>query len=63
MARPIEPTPPLVGEDAARLLAQIAVVATPKEVARRREAARLRLAQVMRPKSQASTTAATYLHR
>lgn len=51
MARPIEPTPPVTGEDAARLLAQLAVVVSPKEMEQRRAAARRHLAQVMQVKT------------
>jgi hypothetical protein len=51
MARPIEPTPPLVGADADRLLDELERVAPAEEVARRREAARRFLAQVSTPKS------------
>lgn len=50
MARPIEPTPPIVGEDAERLLAQLEQVAPPEEVARRIEEAERFLAEVMSPK-------------
>lgn len=50
MARPIEPTPTLVGADAERLLDELERVAPPDEIARRREAARRFLAQVSTPK-------------
>jgi hypothetical protein len=53
MARPIEPTPPLVGADADQLLDELERVAPAEEVARRREAARRFLAQVSTPKSPA----------
>jgi hypothetical protein len=51
MARPIEPTPPLTGADADRLLEELEQVASPDEIARRREAARRFLTQVTGPKS------------
>ena len=49
MARPIEPTPVLEGEDAERLLDQIEIVCTPEETERRVAAARKLLAQVLVP--------------
>ncbi|TKC95157.1 hypothetical protein E8A74_47520 [Polyangium fumosum] len=50
MARPIEPTPPLSGEDAEELLASLEKVASPEEVEKRLEAAKRYLADVKRPK-------------
>ncbi len=50
MASPIESTPPVDGEDAERLLEQLANVASPEEIARRKEEARRFLAEVSRPK-------------
>jgi len=50
MARPIEPTPPVVGADADRLLAELANVPPPEEIARRTEEARRFLAEVTAPK-------------
>jgi hypothetical protein len=47
MARPIEPTPVLEGEDAERLLAELERVCTPDEAERRVAAARKLLAKVM----------------
>ena len=49
MARPIEPTPVLEGEDAARLLEQLEQVCPPDEAERRVAAARKLLAKVMMP--------------
>jgi len=46
MARPIEPTPPIVSDDADRLLEHLSKVASPDEIARRRAAARRHLAEV-----------------
>lgn len=40
MAKPIEPTPTLYGEDANRVLTAMRNVASTAEIARRREAAR-----------------------
>ena len=40
MAKPIEPTPTLHGEDAERVLVSLHIVAAPDELARRRDAAR-----------------------
>lgn len=50
MARPIEPTPPIVGDDADRLLEQLADVASPEEIERRREEGRRFLEEVTRRK-------------
>jgi hypothetical protein len=50
MARPIEPTPTLEGEDAERLLESLEHTASPEEIARRRERARAFVAEVTRPK-------------
>ena len=49
MARPIEPTPPLTGADADRLLEALERVAPPDVIARRRKAARRFMAQVAIP--------------
>lgn len=46
MSSPIEPTPPLTGPDADRLLESLKRVAAPEVIARRREDARRFLAQV-----------------
>ena len=43
MARPIEPTPPVKGQDAVDLLESLEDVASPEEMAARREASRRRL--------------------
>jgi hypothetical protein len=51
MAKPIEPTPVLEGEDAERLLRELEVVCSPDEAKRRTEWARRELAELMRPKS------------
>lgn len=45
MAKPIEATPTLHGEDAVRLLESLPNVAPPEEIARRRAISRERLAQ------------------
>ena len=45
MAKPIEATPTLYGDDALRLLESLAVTAPPDEIARRRAVSRARLAQ------------------
>lgn len=45
MAKPIEATPPLFGEDARRLLESLEDCASPEEISRRREESRARLAQ------------------
>jgi len=45
MAKPIEATPTLYGDDARRLILSLMDVATPEEVARRRAVSRQRLAQ------------------
>jgi hypothetical protein len=50
MARPIEPTPPLTGEDAEQLLVSLEEVASEEEMARRVEEAKKYLAEMMRPK-------------
>jgi hypothetical protein len=49
MARPIEPTPVLEGEDADRLLEELEHVCTPEEAERRVAAARKLLAKVVMP--------------
>lgn len=58
MARPIEPTPPLVGEDAERLLTALEQVAPPDEIARRIEEAKRFLAEVTSPKPQGASASA-----
>jgi hypothetical protein len=50
MARPIEPTPPITGEDADRLAEQLEKVPPPEELARRIEEAKRFLEQVTAPK-------------
>ena len=50
MARPIEPTPILEGEDAERLLRDLENVCSPEEARRRIEWARAKRAEMMRPK-------------
>lgn len=45
MAKPIEATPPLFGEDARRLLESLKECASPEEIERRRARSRERLAQ------------------
>lgn len=45
MAKPIEATPTLYGDDARRLLESLANVAPPEEIERRRAISRERLAQ------------------
>lgn len=52
MARPIEPTPMLCGEDAKRLLAELEKVCSPDEQKRRIERSKQRLAKYksLRPK-------------
>jgi hypothetical protein len=54
MARPIEPTPMLQGEDAERLLSDLAKVCSPQEAQRRIELARRERAEMMRPKDERS---------
>lgn len=49
MARPIEPTPVLEGEDAERLLRDLERTCTPEEAKRRVQKARDLLAKVMLP--------------
>ena len=49
MARPIEPTPVLEGEDAERLLRELEHTCTPEEAKRRVQKARDLLAKVMMP--------------
>ena len=49
MARPIEPTPSLDGEEAERLLEELENVCSPEEVKRRTEWARKLLSQVIVP--------------
>jgi hypothetical protein len=51
MARPIEPTPPVTGEDAERLLEQLEKVPPPEELARRIAEARKFVADVTSPKT------------
>jgi hypothetical protein len=51
MARPIEATPTLTGEDAEKLQASIARVASPEEIERRRRAARQFYNTVTKPKN------------
>ncbi len=50
MARPIEATPPLYGEDAEELLASLEKTASPEEIERRLRRARAFLDLVKRPK-------------
>lgn len=50
MAKPIEPTPPLEGEEAEKLLAELKDVCSPEEAARRLRASREFLTRVMKPK-------------
>jgi hypothetical protein len=50
MATPIQPTPPITGEDVADLLEELARVVSPEEVKRHQAAARQFLAEVSRPK-------------
>lgn len=50
MARPIEPTPPLFGADADRLIAELEHVAPTAEIVALKEAACAFLAEVSRPK-------------
>ncbi len=50
MARPIEPTPTLQGEDAERVLKSLESTAPPEEIARRRAQVREFVASVTRPK-------------
>ena len=51
MARPIEPTPPLEGQDAERLLASLKTGASDAEMARRAQSARERIDRMTAPKS------------
>jgi hypothetical protein len=51
MAKPIESTPTLQGEDAERLLSDLANVCSVEESRRRATYARSTLAEMMRPKS------------
>lgn len=51
VARPIEPTPVLEGEDADRLLRDLESTCTPEEAKRRVQKARALLAKVMVPAS------------
>ncbi len=53
MARPIQPTPPLDGDDAEALLRDLENVCSPEEMKRRAEWARRELAEMMRPKGRA----------
>lgn len=50
MARPIEPTPPITGKDAEKLLAELEQVVPPEEIARHVAEAEQFLALVMKPK-------------
>ena len=50
MARPIEPTPTLSGDDADRLLADMEKRCSVDEARRRVAAAKIALAEMMRPK-------------
>lgn len=50
MARPIEPTPPLTGEDAERLLADLMHTCSVEEAQRRIDMAKQKLAIMMTPK-------------
>jgi hypothetical protein len=49
MARPIRPTPPIIGEEADQLAAELEQVASPEEIRRRREASRQRLKLITTP--------------
>lgn len=49
MARPIEPTPKLKGEDARRLLADLERTAAPSVIAERQRQAEVRLGQAFGP--------------
>lgn len=51
MARPIEPTPALRGEDAKRLLREVEQVCSPDEIKRRIERAKQMRASMMLPKN------------
>ena len=51
MARPIESTPPLEGQDAERLLASLKTGASNAEMARRAQSARERIDRMTAPKS------------
>jgi hypothetical protein len=55
MARPIEATPTLEGEDAERLLRDLADVCSPEEARRRIKYAREQLAEMTRPKVHGGT--------
>lgn len=59
MARPIEPTLPLEGEDAARLLAELSTGASSAEMSRRIAKAKDLRAEMMRPKGYAPRPATT----
>lgn len=50
MARPIESTPVLYGEDAERLLEELKDCCSPEEMERRIAVSKKRLAEMMRPK-------------
>lgn len=52
MAKPIEATEPVEGEDAERLLEDLKKVCSPEEMQRRKAAAREFMAQVYRPKGE-----------
>ena len=56
MARPIEPTPALEGQDAERLLASLKSGASDSEMAQRADSARKRVAQMMTAKPQPQHT-------
>lgn len=57
MARPIQATPTLRGEDAKRLLRDLEDVCSPEEAQRRIEYGRKLRAEMMRPKSPRQTNA------
>jgi hypothetical protein len=50
VAKPIEPTPPLEGEEAEKLLAELKDICSPQEAERRLRVSREFLAKVMKPK-------------
>jgi len=55
MARPIEPTPTLEGDDADALLADISKTITPEEAERRRREAKEYLTNVKQPKTRGAS--------
>jgi hypothetical protein len=55
MARPIEPTPVLRGQDATRLIASLDKFASEAEMDRRRELGRQWMSLVTKPKGRGST--------